>query len=271
MHCKYQIPKALRYAPAALLVLLCSACNHSVTIQGCVKDVQKNTLPGVAVSVLGSENEAITTGVGAYTLAVVPGPLELVFIKSGYTTGHMTLDATGNDAINDAILWPLPPGKGVFLFEDFKYRDTTRAEPKRYIAKDTGPIMGTKIEPETATLTESPMIVCHKLPSYDLHLYRLDIRDAALSLPGNTPPNEKNKKVETLYSEKIWAPVDNIPVVATPIDEPEQTLFDIHPATSLEPGTYAVHWGALDGHSTTEPHIYLFKIAAPEPAPTNVE
>ena len=45
-----------------------------------------------------------------------------------------------------------------------------------------------------------------------------------------------------------------------PVDEPERYLQQIRLAEPLEPGLYAVHWGALAGHKTSETRAFVFQI-----------
>ena len=54
-----------------------------------------------------------------------------------------------------------------------------------------------------------------------------------------------------------------------PLDEPDRLLVELAPAAMLEPGTYAVHWGAFEGLASLEPRVFLFRV--PDPAATEEE
>ena len=67
---------------SVLLAGVLSACDRTVIVRGEVLDIQDTTLPGVAVTVLGEEEQAVTDGIGRYRLRCRPGPLELSFLKN---------------------------------------------------------------------------------------------------------------------------------------------------------------------------------------------
>jgi hypothetical protein len=246
------------------LVLVFTGCSQNVHIQGRVVDVRGQALPGVAVSVRDTEFEAITDGVGTYALRCAPGPFLLEFVKTGYTPGHLDLQqATPEDtgyAVEripaiDVVLWPLPPGKGIFVFnqERARYQEASPAEPKRFLSRDRGAIFGIQIEPELTLETDTPFLISHKLPAYDVHLDRLQQMEVALPQTNAAPA----------FTQKAWVKGAPISIAAAPVDEPGQLLIEIRPFQPLDPGIYAMHWGALDGYTSTEARIYLFKITDP--------
>ena len=160
--------------------------------------------------------------------------------------------------VQSVKLWPLPQGKGVYLFENYRYRSLKRTEPKHYIQKDGPARFGVKIPPEEGTLENRPLLIAYKLPPYDLKLHRLEPIKA--SMPQEDPPT---------FALDIWVGVEEAPVIAIPIDEPERLLLELRPVRALVPGVYAAHWGALDGYTSTELRVFLFRIFDPDaPAET---
>lgn len=237
-----------------LCVLTLTACDRTAIVRGSVAEVSGETLPGVAVTVIGQGIQTTTTGVGDYRFRCVPGELELAFEKTGYAPGRLTLTASpGNTAATQVMLWPLPLSRGVFLFQDFHYRDTDRTEPKRYQTRELGLCYAVKKDITQKTLETTPAIICHRMPSYDLHLHELQL--VAASDPELETPD---------YSQKVWAPVREVPFSTTPIDEPEQLLLEIKPSATLSPAAYAVHWGALSGYATTDSRVFLFRVVSPD-------
>jgi hypothetical protein len=39
----------------------------------------------------------------------------------------------------------------------------------------------------------------------------------------------------------------------------------------LTPGVYAVHWGALEGYTTTDSRMFLFRVGEAEPPPAEAQ
>lgn len=253
------------------------ACDRTVVIQGVVTDVAGEGLPGVAITVRGRLDQAVSDGVGRYSLRSAPGAIDLELMKTGYTPGYLSLHVarSGAVAVTPAVLWPLPQDKGVYLFENFRYRELTRIEPMRYLPQDVqiadarkGPLFGTKQEPECDTLDTEPLLICHRLPPYDVRLCRLRQVKAAL-IGENTaaaplPDAPAPGAVAPVYTEMIWVPADDIPTTTAPIDEPNKLLVELKLSAPLEPGTYAAHWGALNGYTSIDAYAYLFRVGAPE-------
>ncbi len=248
-----------------IMAALCIAgCDRTVVIQGRVVDVNQHALPGVAVGIRGAEYDAVTDALGYYELRCAPGPLSLEYLKTGYTPGrleHMDPAIMGEGfhirfvKAVDVLLWPLPPGKGLFLFqrEQARYLEANPAQAKPFIGKD-GPVFGIQTAPELKLNDTQPFLASYRLPAYDVRLDKL--HEAETALPATMAP--------PAFTERAWVREANVPIVAIPIDEPGEYLLELRPAQPLEPGRYALHWGALDGHTSTEERLYLFEIAAPE-------
>ena len=254
---------------ASIVLLLAAGCDRTLTVRGAVVDVKGAALPGVAVTVDGTEIQTTTDGVGKYVLRCAAGPVELDFIKTGYTRGRLSVPATGSRTleVTEVMLWPVPPHQGVYLFADYRYNEASRTEAKRYLEKDRGPVFATKQVPELETEDPNPLLISIRLPAYDVSLYRLEEIEAALpslSRLGVTAPTDEEKEGYS-YAERVWAPSGAIAVIAVPIDEPEGQLLELRLGRPLSPGVYAIHWGALDGHTTTDPRIFLFRVAEPPP------
>ena len=252
------IVRLRRIACCGALALALAACDRTAIVQGTVTDVSGEMLPGVAVTILGQELQDTTAGVGTYRMRCVPGALELAFEKTGYTPGRLLITAgSGTTQAEPVMLWPLPTSRGVFLFREFRYQDTDRTEPKRYQTRELGLTFGLKKDITQTTLDTNPVIICHRMPTYDVHIHVLQLVEA--SDPELETPD---------YSQKVWAPVSEVPFASAPIDQPDQLLVELRPGASLEPGAYAVDWGALDGYTSTDSRVFLFRVISPdEPAP----
>ena len=273
-------------ATMAVVLLFAVGCEQGVVVRGRVVDMKGEGLPGVAVTVRGTERQTTTNAAGRYTLRCAPGVITLDFIKTGYTQGTLQVEArrTGVMDVREALLWLLPPAKGVYLLHDYRYLETTRADPKRYVEKDRGPVFAVKRDPDLVVrqpfggpevLPGAPALIAFKMPSYDARLYRLhqieahppEHRAAIAPTPPDAAAAAPQRRIPPPATETVWAAADNIPIIVAPIDEPERLLLELRPATPLMPGTYAVHWGAFDGHVSTDPGIFLFRIADPEEDP----
>ncbi len=262
----------------AFLLLLCfmAGCDRLAVIRGKVLDVHGDTLPGVAITVRGADYETLSNGLGEYSLRCRPGALTLDLMKTGYTPGVLQVEAKDRMIVDvrDAMLWPLPARKGVYLFEDFQYREMTRAEPKRYAADNGQPLLAVRKDPGLETQRPvggeralgAPIILCFKQPDYDVALCRMKQVEAAL--PQATPaPGAVSEAAPAAVKESAWVSWEKIEMLVIPIDEQTRQLLEIRPMLPLTPGVYALHWGALEGHSATDPHVFLFRIAEPPEAP----
>ncbi len=268
--------KPVRYRMMQALALLgigvaLVGCDRTVAVRGAVLDVGQRALPGVAVVARGTEYDAVTDALGHYEIRCAPGPIVLECIKTGYTPGRLEFMSsnTGSQGLRlqfvqavDVVLWPLPPGKGVYVFDraQSRYQETTAVQAKPFLIKEgqEGAVFGVQVAPELKITTDKPFLTSHKLPGYDVKLDKLKEVDAALPATIAAPA----------FNERVWVRDTNIPMGAVPIDESSQVLIELRPIAPLAPGRYAVHWGALDGHTATEARVYLFEILPPDaPAP----
>ncbi len=236
---------------------LLPGCEPTATIKGAVLDIQGQHLPGVSVTVPNGGPAASTDALGQYSLRVSPGTLHLDFHKTGYTAGWLQLDVPTTTVIqaDNIQLWPLPESKGVYLFQNFRYSMLDRAEPKRYLDKANRNIFGLMRAPQATTPNTSPLLIAYKLPTYDVQAHRIEKIQAALPTASASAP-----------TETVWAPVEDIRVIASPIDEPDRQLIDLRFERPLAPGDYAIHWGALQGFITNDTRAFLLHIAAPNEA-----
>ena len=239
-------------------VILFCGCNATV-IEGKVLDIKGEALPGVTVSVQGAATQALTNALGAYKLRVAPGHWMLFFHKSGYTPGRFEIDAEAPGIIEarPVTLWCLPPGNGVFLYEEYRYRATRAIERETFLAQDGRMLYGTvKFDPEhpdsAATNNATPILLCYNMPRSGVCLHRLERTDVVLEDARNGT------------SVKIWTPVESFPVSLISIDEPEGLLQQVQLDTNLQPGVYAVNWGAFDTSAGADPRIYLFSVRTPQ-------
>lgn len=245
------------FAPLCLvLATLClGGCEFRTSVRGTVVDVRGERLPGVAVTVRGVEAQAVTTGVGEYALRCPPGPAILDFSKTGYTPGRLDLSVpeSGAAQATEVRLWPLPGGQGVYLFEDFRYHDLTRTEARPYRLPERGAVWASRVPAARKTADDQPLIIYYLLPAFDAVLHRVRPADG-------TPPQAE---AGSDYTEPIWVAERLVASQVIPVDEPDRLLLELRPSEPLEPGTYAVGWGALDGYVTTHPYVYLFEVLAP--------
>lgn len=247
-----------------VLVLLClgGACCNRAVVEGAVVDVQGSPLPGVTVRASGGEAETITDALGRYALTTRPGIRGLDFIKNGYTSGYLALEVNEARSLTASTvsLWCVPQGAGVFLFEDYRYRRTTPMEAERFGMQNSILFGVSKLPDLEATGSPEPLLVCHRMPPYDVRMGRLHAVQAISSQAGKG-------------QQEAWVQDVSISVELAPIDEPERLLLQVRAAEPLTPGVYAVHWGALEGHTTTDPRIFMFRVFDPahpelaEPAP----
>jgi len=216
-------------------------------------DFRGDALPAVAVSVDGQDARTTTDALGHYKAPVSsPADVELRFVKTGYTAGRLALQTTAPGAVKarPVMLWRLPQAAGVYLLEDYRYRRTSHATPRPFSSEAKSLVYGVAKLPQLeATTIAEPLIVLHKLPSYDLRLCRLGATQAA--------PLDA-----TTSMQEVWTPEETLPVQMVPVDEPERALWRVGLLGPLGPGVYALHWGALDGHTSTDPRIFAFRVTS---------
>lgn len=261
------------------ILLLMSACEKQVGVSGQVKDIQGNTLPAVAVTVEntgdqlqpGDPVQTVTNGVGRYKLRCLPGRVNLNFVKTGYTTGRMTVNTDKNRTLElrDMVLWPMPALKGVYRFDNFRYEAATATEPEQYRHKDGRLVFGTKIPPQLVVpapaevdgMMQWPvLLMAYKLPPYDAKLHRLE---KSTVYPWRNDREASEQDIE----EIAWIRGDAIKLMTAPVDKPQRLLLELQPVRLLEPGRYAVHWGALEGYEEIDGRIFIFEVAEPETEP----
>lgn len=239
---------------AALVISLLglAACDRPL-IEGIVVNVQGERLPGVAVRVAGTDYNALTNALGEYKIAYSPGDVRLEYFKSGYTAEAQGLKIAERApvAAEPVQMWRLPAAAGVYLFEDFRYKDVTRVEPKRYYLEDGEAVYGTERAPLLRTDNLSPEIVAYNLPRYDARISRLI-----------ETPAKRTAVTEDVTS--IWAEAGTTRPQVSPVTEDDADLLRIVLDDALEPGVYAVHWGALDGYAILDSRIHMFRVG---PAP----
>ena len=235
---------------AGVCLALLTGCNRSV-ISGTVVNIKGETVPGVAVHVEGTHYQALTDGLGQYRLPYVPGDVVLHFMKTGYTPGTLEVSADSARVITaeTVSLWELPLDKGVYLYEDYRYRETTKITPEQFLSKDKHAVYATRRWPELETTAAEPVILCYKMPDWDVRLCRMDLTERYVPLPGGG-----------LEEAQVLASMKELPVRLLPIDQPEGLLRQMELPGPLEPGTYAVHWGALDGAVDKDPRIFAFSV-----------
>ncbi len=272
------VARTCALAALLLAVLPLAACRPEAAVRGTVRDMSGEALPGVAVSVDGADVSVLSNALGRYSLHCPRGKVRLEFAKTGYApSGSVVDDARGTVEMPEVRLWSLPPTEGVFLLEHMRFRQLDHPRPNRYHAEQGDSVIGTPVMPKAEA--EAPFggpdaapgasrLVAHKLPSYDAHLTRVK-QVRASSQPPPPPPAAGTPAVPVAYSEKIWIADADIPLVERPLDEPDRLLVELVPSAMLEPGTYAVHWGAFEGLASLEPRVFLFRV--PDPAATAEE
>lgn len=235
---------------AAICLAALAGCDRSL-ISGKVVNIRGEALPGVAVQVEGTSYQALTDGLGEYRVPYDPGHVVLQFMKTGYTPGILELTAEAPREINaqTVSLWELPRDKGVYLYENFRYRETTRIVPEEFVTRERRRVYATRRWPEIETTATAPVILCYKITDWEVRFCRLELTELFTPLPGGD-----------LEEAAVLARTRTIPARLSAVDEPEGLLRQIELPGPLEPGTYAVHWGALDGATDTDPRIFMFSV-----------
>lgn len=235
---------------AGVCLVALAACNRS-TISGKVVNIKGEALPGVAVQVEGSPHQALTDALGQYRVPYAPGDIVLHFMKTGYTPGTLELSSETRRAIEaeTVSLWELPLDKGVYLYENFRYQETTKIVPEEFVSHDERTVYATRRWPEIETTSTAPLILCYKMPGWDVRFCRMELTELNSPLPGGG-----------VEEAQVLARTKTIPARLIAIDQPEGLLRQLEFGGTLQPGTYAVHWGALDGATASDPRIFTFTI-----------
>jgi hypothetical protein len=246
---------------AATALLMLAGCVES-TLTGQVRDIQDEALPGVAVTVAGTPYQDTTDALGGYAVPAPDGPCELVFHKTGYTSGRLAVYEETDRAqpLTPMKLWPLPPAKGVYLFRDFRYAAAKPFEVERFETAEGDLVFGTSTyQPGRGdvVVAESPLplILCHNMPLQDVMVHRLEREEVA-------PDDEEEGVVE-----EVWRPAAVFPASLEAIDPPDVTLQRVRLFSPLEPGLYAVSWGSLEGDLEGERRMFVFTVPGDEPPP----
>lgn len=261
------------YTDALLCVTLCIVlfgCGQTSRIKGITTDVSGAELPGVVIRVVGTAHEGFSNANGAYSFRSLPGELELEISKTGYAPVHRSITAPSLGVFNmDPIqLWPLPPAEGVYTFYRYHYEATERPRANRYLVENEGIAFGTPVEPgivipyadpKSNPELNPPRLIAHRMPVYDARFCRLrKVKATAAQSTSVKAKDNKNKKLS--YTEDVWVADESIPLISTPLDEPERLLMELCPTMPLEPGAYAIHWGALDGYDSIDHRAFLFSV-----------
>jgi len=242
----------MRYVYSLSVVFL------SITLIGCdragvagrVTNVRGEALPGVAVMVEETNVGALTNGLGQYRIPQQPGAMVLTFSKTGYAPGRLQLGDARSGRVEAPIvkLWTLPTNAGVYVFEGGMYQPTSWPEPRRYFLEGSETAYGTIRNPEVSTPEGRPFLVCYKMPF-----------DALLSRLEHGKGRVRSADAQTL---DVWFAAGTRPVDLSPMEETGGRLFRVVLDEALEPGVYALHWGALTGYVTIEKRVFLFEVAA---------
>lgn len=232
-------------------VLCVPACNRPV-IKGAVVNAEGEQLPGVAVNSVGNDFSDLTNVLGEYEVRFKPGTVVLEFAKTGYTPARLEMRAESGAVVRPPVveMWRLPIFSGVYLLEDFKYHEAPGLELKTFYTEDDDPVLGSRREITLATDKTEPLIVSFGMPRYDARLHRLKQIAARVA------------KGEDVL-QPIWTAAESLPVDILPVDQPEGVLLQLRLAAPLEPGEYAVHWGAFEGYTTLDARIFPFRVVLP--------
>lgn len=240
------------YLIAPLLLLALAGCGQYV-IEGTVTNGAGQALPGVAVRNEANEAEALSDGLGEYRISGKGPEATLVYAKTGYAGARQTVARDTGIRVPAApvTLWKLPPRSGVFGLLNGEYLEIGRALPRRFLLQGGGAVQGTRRAPETVLETLRPRLIFHQTPRYDAALSRLMETEVALIGEGTEEP--------------VWTAAGTIKPDLLEIEGSDGQLRELRLDNDLEPGMYAVHWGALEGKSAVETQIYLFELREPPP------
>lgn len=111
-------------------------CSKSEKIEGVVKDIFGNPLSDVTVKIEKSTFSDKTDSSGRYSLDYVPGSINVVFSKEGYTTKNLTLDIQQKAYFpaETMVLYPIPPNNTLFYI-DMDSKQLVKLDPNSKIEK----------------------------------------------------------------------------------------------------------------------------------------
>jgi hypothetical protein len=254
----------MRFALVILLAISVLGCERAI-VEGRTTDAHGEALPGVVVRIDGTSHQDLTDGVGRYRLAVYRGAdsVRLRFSKSGYAPAEtpVSLDNRLRIEAPETALWLLPLNPGVFTLRNAKYLGVDWVLPKEYTLKEGGSEYGVEL-PEALRVestADNLWLVCYRTPRYNARLSRLAPADA-------TVPGVSEETVP------VWVESGSIPVGLEAVDSMEGHLLRVVFDRLLEPGVYALHWGAIEGYTTLEQRAYVFRVIEPrDPEPEESE
>lgn len=250
----------MRYPIAGVMAMLIAAalagCGgpellSSVEVRGTVVDVRGETVPGVVVTLAEPFRQSLTNVLGEYSIRAMPGRVELGFTKTGYTSGALVIDDArpGTVAATPIALWRLPQAAGLFLYEDYDYRRAAPLMPRPFVNEEGMVVYGAAmLTGIVETADPLPVLLCHRMPWYDAKLCRLKTVEAG-------PPEAPTLKKD------VWVRDRSLPLAMTPVDEPDRLLWEVRLMAPIEPGIYALHWGALEGYTATDERMFVFAVA----------
>ncbi len=234
-----------------LVFIACATGCQRGTVNGTVRNVRGETLGGVVVQVPDGSRQVTTDARGNYRIVPSSRDVSIEFSKTGYAPAQLRLDAlsSGEGATaGDISMWQLPESAGVYILQDHRYLETSWAIPSQFFISGGTVVYGTRSEPSLSVQSREPLILCYHTPRYDARLSRL-IRAEPIQSAGETNVPE------------IWTAGGSIDADLVPLDSPQGMLKRLRIDHPLEPGVYAVHWGALEGYTTLENRTFMFEIA----------
>jgi hypothetical protein len=234
-----------------ILIGILAGCSGS-GIHGVVTNHEGEALPGVSIHLTDNTKvNAVTNTLGEYRLKAPPGKHTIQYAKSGYTLVQHPLDLSKESpqTLPAIEMWNLPPSNSVYLRKKSLYLPTSWYIPTRYYMADKSSSYGTTRDPELQIDSPTPFIVCHKMPRYDARLTRLQLRKAQL-------PQDETQTFD------VWVPAGTIRVDLDPLVPSDTSLLKLNLLDPLDPGRYALHWGALEGYTTIDDRMYMFEIIA---------
>jgi hypothetical protein len=226
-------------------------------LSGIVMNHEGELLPGVSIELEGTEYRDLTNALGEYRVRTKPGSYKVLYAKTGYTIYDQEVQVAleGESVASDVSLWNLPPENSVFLYDRSIYEPTTWVIPKRFYMADGTTDYGTQREPQVYSDSARPLLICYRTPRYDARLTRLGLKKA--QLPIDTSVGEAGKEKRTF---EIWGALGTVGVDLVPVVHSDPGLLRLEILEPLQPGFYAVHWGALEGYMTLDERIFMFEV-----------
>lgn len=237
------------------VVGLGAGCERA-TVYGTVVDERGELLPGVIVTVQRTREQDLSDAMGAYNIQFRPrGSHTLHYQKTGFTPAVLEVDVDAPRSVQAKAveMWRVPLSAGVFMLRNYQFEPTTPVEIETFPFHEGEMLYGTQRDPEYITDNHAPIVILHRMPTFDVRLARLEERP--FTVAGGEPVED---------GPKAWVLADPLATDIAPVDEPEGLLRRLTFEVPLPPGVYAVHWGALLGHAATEKRIFMFQIVDPE-------